>query len=166
MSVRPRVTLSYLAAPCIIAALSLAPPAPLSASGLSFSAAVVVLTNAERRSIMGAGCPDLLYNPALTEAAERHAADMARRNYFGHTSRTGASPWQRIRRAGYNSMRAAENIAAGQATPADVVQAWMESPGHRANILDCRLRDIGVGFARNERATYGNYWVQDLGTRR
>jgi uncharacterized protein YkwD len=163
MSLRPRVTLYKIAATGILAAAGLIAPAPSSAT--SFSAQVIALTNAQRHSIMGDGCPALVPNRALSRAASGHAADMARRNYFGHTSLNGATSLRRIRWAGYRPRRFAENIAAGQGTPEDVVRVWMDSPGHRANILDCSLREIGVGFASNPRARFNQYWVQDFGSR-
>jgi uncharacterized protein YkwD len=164
MSIRRHMTATCLAAVCIIALTAIIQPR--SATALSFPAEVIVLTNAHRRAIMGEECPNLLYNPALTVAAERHAADMARRNYLSHTSRSGATPWRRISWTGYRAVRAAENIAAGYGSPEDVVRGWLESPSHRRNILDCNLREVGVGFAQNPHTRFVNFWVQDFGTRR
>jgi uncharacterized protein YkwD len=90
---------------------------------------------------------------------------MARRNFFCHTSPGGTTYLRRIRWAGYRPRRAAENLAAGQTSPEDVVRVWMESPGHRANMLDCGLLEVGVGFASNANATFNHYWVQDFGAR-
>ena len=69
--------------------------------------------------------------------AQAHSQDMADRDFFSHTGSDGRSPFQRMRDAGYSYRRAAENIAAGSTSPAEVVDMWMGSPGHRANILDC-----------------------------
>ncbi len=91
---------------------------------------------------------------------------MAANNYFSHTGLDGTTFAARIKSTGYRYRRAAENIAAGHTTPDDVVAAWMSSPGHRANILDCRLRDIGVGLGNNPASVYGSYWVQDFGLAR
>jgi uncharacterized protein YkwD len=91
---------------------------------------------------------------------------MAANNYFSHNSRNGATFATRIRATGYRFRLAAENISAGQQTPEEVVATWMGSPGHRANILNCKLRHIGIGFAENGASTYGTYWVQDFGTQR
>jgi uncharacterized protein YkwD len=124
---------------------------------------VIELTNEHRRA---AGCGDLQWNPALATAAQHHADDMAANNYFSHTSRNGASFVKRIRAAGYAYRRAAENIAAGQTTPDEVVATWMSSPGHRANILNCRLRHIGIGYSYNSNSDFGAYWVEDFGTPR
>ena len=163
MTVRPRVMLFQLAALCVLATIGLlyAPPALAS----SPTTRIIDLTNAQRQRIMGKGCPRLAANAALNSAAQLHASDMARNNYFGHTGLDGRSPFRRMRDAGYRWRRAAENIAAGQPSPEEVVSGWMRSPGHRANILDCRLREIGVGFAQQDGSTYGAYWVQNFGRR-
>jgi uncharacterized protein YkwD len=123
---------------------------------------VIVLTNEHRRA---AGCAELTWNPALATAAQRHADDMAANNYFSHASLNGAKFTTRLRNAGYRYRLAAENIAAGQQTPDEVVAGWMASPGHRANILNCRLKEIGIGYGFNDGSTYGSYWVQDFGSK-
>ena len=125
------------------------------------AAEVVRLVNVARA---GAGCRALRVDVHLTAAARLHSEDMARRNYFSHTSLDGRSPWDRIRAQGY-AYGSAENIAAGQRTPAAVMTAWMNSPGHRANILNCSSAAIGVGIGRSSDSTYGIYWTQDFGTR-
>ena len=164
MLVRRRLVLRCLPVLCVIVTAMIVQPTRVTA--LSFQAEVIVLTNAHRRNIMGEGCPNLLYSPALTIAAERHANDMARRNYLSHTSPSGSSPWRRISWTGYRPFRAAENIAAGYTTPDEVVRRWLESPSHRKNILDCNLREVGIGFAQNPQTAFGNFWVQDFGTPR
>ncbi|TMR07203.1 hypothetical protein ETD83_01685 [Actinomadura soli] len=119
-------------------------------------AAVVSLTNAERAK---AGCKPLHVDQRLVTAARRHSADMAANDYFDHTSRNGDSPWERMEDAGYPSP-GAENIAKGYSTAAAVMKGWMDSPGHRANILNCDLRAIGVGKASGPG---GPLWTQDFG---
>ncbi len=127
-----------------------------------FQAQVLTLTNAERAKN---GCDVALKaNTALTKAAQDHAEDMLKNNYFDHNSQDGTSPFDRMTAAGYKWSGAAENIAAGQPTPQAVVTSWMNSPGHRANILNCGLKDLGVGYAAGSGATYGQYWVQDFGS--
>jgi uncharacterized protein YkwD len=133
--------------------------APPPAGSSSFTAQVVTLTNNERAK---AGCPALTANATLTSVAQAHSQDMATNNYFSHDSQDGRSPFDRMTAAGYTFRLAAENIAAGQSTPAAVVQAWMNSAGHRANILNCGLTQIGVGYAKG--GSYGSYWTQDFGT--
>jgi uncharacterized protein YkwD len=118
--------------------------------------AVVALTNAERAK---AGCRPLRADPRLAAAARAHSADMAAHGYFDHDSLDGDSPWIRMLDAGYPSP-GAENIAKGYATAAAVVGGWMDSPGHRANILNCGLRAIGVGMAAGPD---GPLWTQDFG---
>ncbi len=133
--------------------------APTTANGAA--AEVVRLTNNERQAN---GCPALKVNAALTTSASRHSADMAERDYFDHNSLDGRSPFDRMKAAGYSYSRAAENIAAGQPTAAAVVAGWMKSAGHRANIVNCDLTEIGVGVAKGGR--YGIYWTQNFGTPR
>ncbi|MBD8078738.1 CAP domain-containing protein [Cellulosimicrobium arenosum] len=106
------------------------------------AAAVVELTNAERAA---AGCGPLAVDERLTAAARLHSEDMVERDYFDHTSLDGRSPWDRAKAQGYADP-SGENIAAGQRTAEEVVRAWMDSPGHRANILHCGFQDLGVGY--------------------
>jgi uncharacterized protein YkwD len=97
---------------------------------------------------------------------QAHSQDMATNNYFEHTSLDGRSPFQRMTDAGYRYSTAAENIGAGYSTPAAVVEGWMNSSGHRANILNCSLRQIGVGCATSTSSKYRTYWTQAFGTSR
>ena len=105
--------------------------------------------------------PALKWNTNLAAAAQGHASDMATKNYFDHTSQDGRTFDQRITAAGYIWSSAAENIAAGQATPAEVMAGWLASTGHCKNIFSAALTELGVGYA--EGGTYGKYWVQDFG---
>jgi uncharacterized protein YkwD len=139
-----------------------APPA--SPSGppeevLTQEAAVVTLVNQERAK---AGCQPLRMDDRLTAAARGHSADMAARGYFDHTTPEGVSFADRITKAGYRWMAAAENIAKGQRDPASVMNSWMNSPGHRTNILNCGYKDIGVGLAYDSGKT--PLWTQDFGS--
>lgn len=140
-----------------------APPVTPPGGNTSFTAQVVTLTNAERAKV---GCGALTVNAILTSAAQAHSADMAAHNFFDHNSQDGRSPFDRITAAGYRFSTAAENIAAGQRTPQAVMTGWMNSPGHKANILNCALHEIGVGYATSSSSTYGVYWTQDFGTQR
>ncbi|SEQ96613.1 CAP domain-containing protein [Lentzea albida] len=145
------------------AALALAAPLAPQASAATVQEDVIALTNAERAKV---NCPALKSNAALNTAAQRHSADMAAKNFMGHTGSDGSNLVTRIERAGYTRWtRAAENVAAGQQNAAAVVRSWMNSSGHRANILNCALRDIGVGHSYRQGTTYGHYWTQDFGTR-
>jgi uncharacterized protein YkwD len=120
---------------------------------------VLALTNAERAAT---GCKALTWDSRLAAAAQKHSQDMRDRDYFSHNSLDGRSPFERIKAEGYSYRMAAENIAAGQPNPTAVVDAWMNSAGHRANILNCGLAQLGVGVAKG--GSYGVYWTQDFGT--
>ncbi|WP_194913161.1 CAP domain-containing protein [Catenulispora rubra] len=122
----------------------------------AYEAEVVTLTNDQR---VAHGCPALRDDPRLRAAAIAHSVDMRARNYFAHNTPDGVTPWTRIEAQGYSDP-SAENIAMGQQTPQSVVDAWMNSPGHRANILNCSSKAIGVGvqFGPN-----GPWWTQDFG---
>ncbi|AZU60864.1 SafA/ExsA family spore coat assembly protein [Neobacillus mesonae] len=116
---------------------------------------VIQLTNQERAKN---GLKPLTANWELSRVARYKAMDMRDKNYFSHTSPTYGSPFDMIKNFGIAYRSAAENIAAGQTTPAAVVKAWMNSPGHRANILSTSTNQIGVGYAKG--GSYGHYWVQ------
>ncbi len=126
-------------------------------------AEVLRLTNVERAK---KGCPALNANAALAAAARGHSQDMAEKGYFEHTSPNGSTMQDRVEAAGYRWSRIAENIAAGGQSAADTMSQWMNSSGHRANILDCALKDLGVGLYRKPGSPYGSYWTQDFGSSR
>jgi uncharacterized protein YkwD len=118
---------------------------------------VVYWTNHQR---VNAGCKALKVNNDLTRAARDHSAWMARTHMFSHVGSGGSTFDVRIRRAGY-SKPSAENIAQGYRSGAEVVNAFMKSPGHRANILHCQSATVGVGVVY---AANGNpYYTQDFG---
>jgi hypothetical protein len=105
----------------------------------------------------------LTLDDGLGDAARGHSADMAEQNYFSHTSLDGQQFYQRITAAGYPYSTCGENIATGYSTPQAVMNGWMNSPGHRANILNAAFCDIGVGYTLGAASTYGHYWTQDFG---
>ncbi|MBP2328301.1 uncharacterized protein YkwD [Kibdelosporangium banguiense] len=147
----------------VLVAVLAAAPAAQGATVQTIQDDVVRLTNAERQK---AGCAPLTAVSQLNLAAQRHSEDMATRNFVGHTGSDGSTMVTRVERVGYTGWRSlAENVAAGQQTAAAVVAGWMNSSGHRANILNCGLRDIGVGYATNPNSTYGVYWTQNFGSR-
>jgi uncharacterized protein YkwD len=121
-----------------------------------------------------AGCAPLKVNKALMTAAQTHARNMAEQNFFGHTGKDGRGFASRIRSQGYRYGLAAENIAAGQPTVERAVQAWLKSPGHRRNILNCKFRDTGIAmvYQPDDRPLRGQsrglryYWVQLFGVQR
>lgn len=123
---------------------------------------VLRLVNEERCSL---GLVPLALNNQLNAAALVHSRDMANRNFFDHTGSDGRNAGQRITRAGYPWTMWAENIAAGYTTPEAVHTAWMNSPGHRSNILNPNVREMGLAKAYNSRSYYGTYWTQVFGNR-
>lgn len=132
---------------------------PFTPAGLERTATeVITLTNAERAT---AGLPTLSYDRPLTNAAQAHSADMVARAFYAHTSPDGSEPWHRAAAAGSTRRSIGENIACGQRSAAEVVRGWMNSPGHRANILKPGFTHIGVGFAGG--GTAGTYWTQLFG---
>jgi uncharacterized protein YkwD len=98
----------------------------------------------------------------LHRAARRHARDMARHDYFEHAGRDGRSPKDRVQAEGYRLLLTGENIAFGPETADEVVKGWLGSPGHCANIMDPRFREMGVAVAQGRRRGHF-YWVQELG---
>ncbi|WP_405995550.1 CAP domain-containing protein [Streptomyces sp. NBC_00986] len=132
---------------------------PLTAANLARTAAEVVeLTNTERAR---AGLPALAVDPLLTAAAQAHSTDMVARAFYSHTSPDGSQPWDRAAAAGSRRRTIGENIACGQRSAAEVVEGWMNSPGHRANILKPDFTHIGIGFAGG--GQNGTYWTQLFG---
>lgn len=123
-----------------------------------FEEQVMALTNQER---LAHGCASLTMNARLRAAAEGHSEDMAVNDLFSHTGSNGSSPADRIQAQGYSYSTWGENIAAGYASPESVVDGWMNSEGHRANILNCGFIHIGVGYYYLQNDT-GNrhYWTQ------
>ncbi|MDQ1288666.1 MAG: hypothetical protein QG622_2232 [Actinomycetota bacterium] len=120
---------------------------------------VIRLVNIER---VAAGCPALTPQPLLMQVARGHSQAMSGPAAFKHNSPDGRTPFQRLTAVGYRYLVAGEIIAAGQPTPAAVLEAWMNSPDHRQNILDCRFTQIGVGKAFVAGSQYGTYWTQEL----
>lgn len=107
---------------------------------------VLTLTNKEREK---AGLQPLKLDDGLMASAREKSLDMAKNNYFSHTSPTYGSPFDQMKQHGVTYRAAAENIAKGQQTAKEVVQAWMESPGHRQNILTPNFTHIGIGFSQS-----------------
>ena len=92
--------------------------------------------------------------------AESHCEDMIDRNFFAHNTPDGQTPFDRMKAAGISYSSAGENIAAGQYSPQNVMDSWMNSPGHRKNILNPDFEYLGVGLARG--GSYGIYWAQEI----
>ena len=133
-------------------------PADTASSTLgTYEQQVVDLVNKERAA---AGLPALKVNTKLAAVAEKKAEDMRDNNYFSHTSPTYGSPFDMMRQFGISYTAAGENIAKGQKTPADVMNGWMNSSGHRANILNSSYTEIGVGYVTD--SSGNTYWVQQF----
>jgi uncharacterized YkwD family protein/spore coat assembly protein SafA len=116
---------------------------------------VARLVNAERAK---AGLPALKINWQLSRVARYKSADMANKGYFSHNSPTYGTPFKMMENFGLRFSSAGENIAYGQRTPAEVMRDWMNSPGHRNNILSRSYTEIGVGLAKNKNGVC--YWTQ------
>lgn len=130
------------------------PPATPNRPAVTEEDQVLTLVNAARAQH---GCAPVTSDPRLARAAEDHSSDMSGRSYFDHTTPEGVGFAERIVAAGYPSP-GAENIARGQTSATQVMNSWMESAGHRANILNCQLTRLGVGLDKD-----GYYWTQNFG---
>lgn len=157
----PRKTTSPATkAPAAPKASSAAPsrkaPAAPSPSATSAQAAVLALVNQERSKV---GCSPVTTSAPLTALAQNFSEDMAARGFFDHTDPDGSTPWDRAAKAGIQGL-GGENIARGQADAKAVMAAWMNSDGHRANILNCDYKTLGVGM---HAGSGGPWWTQDFG---
>ncbi|MEU5977295.1 CAP domain-containing protein [Streptomyces sp. NPDC047315] len=117
---------------------------------------VLALVNQERAKV---GCSPVQYDAALAKLAGNFSSDMAKRGFFSHTDPDGDTPWDRAEQAGVKNL-AAENIARGQTDAAAVMESWMNSDGHRANILNCDYKTLGVGVHLGDG---GPWWTQNFG---
>jgi uncharacterized protein YkwD len=106
--------------------------------------------------------PPLTLSGTLADVALGHASDMAQHDYFEHKDLGGHSPADRVRAAGYHEKRVGENIAYGPQSVEEVVQGWLDSPGHCQNIMDPRFAQMGLGLATGRQARHGLFWVQLL----
>jgi uncharacterized protein YkwD len=183
-----RRPLAVKAAAALAAALALVAPPAASAARACDSGHAMPASAGERKVVRATLCllnaertrqrlTPLRLDRRLSKAADRHAGDMVRHRFFSHTSLDGSSFLDRIRSTGYlrkaGAWSAGENIAWGsgsRSTPRSIAQAWMQSPGHRANILSAEFRDIGIGVAAGAPltgfgGTAGTY-TTDFGSRR
>jgi uncharacterized protein YkwD len=137
------------------------PPSPTSDTNTQESE-VLRLVNAARRNH---GCGPLELEDSLVRAAGGHATDMARRNYFSHDTPEGKSAFERMEEAGWRGSSAGENIAAGYDSAEAVFNGWMNSEGHRKNILNCDYNKTGIGYDPGViKDDYGpGSWVEDFG---
>ena len=121
----------------------------------SYQQQVLDLVNAERTK---RGISALTLDSNLSSVAPKKSQDMVNKNYFDHTSPTYGSPFDMMKQFGISYRTAGENIAKGQKTPQEVVTAWMNSEGHRKNILNPNFTNLGVGIAKDSKGT--TYWTQ------
>ena len=134
------------------------------ANAASFAAEVIALVN-DYRAQNGLGA--LTSQPQLTSAAQRHSLDMGCNFFMSHTGTDGSDPYSRIVDSGYPVNWWGENVAAGYATPGAVMDAWIASPPHNANLLGPNFTEIGIGYVYNPNDTtnsYYHYWTMVLGS--
>ena len=159
-------------------AVPVAPPAAIgvvtaenSCALPNFQASVLLAVNAARAQARTCGnlaspaVAALGWNQALMTAATSHSLDMAKRNYFSHTSPEGATTAERAQLAGYPYVALGENIAAGQLGVENVMKAWLGSPGHCLNIMSASYAEIAVACVSAAQAQYPTYWTMVLGKR-
>jgi uncharacterized protein YkwD len=137
-------------------------PTPIPPDDLAREQEVADLINQHRRAN---GLPAVTLVSELTQAARRHSRDMADNDFFSHTGSDGSNAGQRMREAGYDWAAWGEIIAAGYRDAASAVNAWLNSPGHRAIMLSSSYEDFGVGYAVNSSSYYGRYWTVVFGRR-
>ena len=135
-------------------------PGGIPPDNLAFEQEVLALINNERSAAL---LPPLSIDSRLTQSARRHARDMADNNQLSHTGSDGSTAGQRIQAAGYNYSWYGENIGWGFTSPGAMVDWWMNSPAHRANILHSQFTDVGVAYGWNESSSYRHHWVLNFG---
>jgi uncharacterized protein YkwD len=151
----------------VVLAAPFAPPAQSAAADVA--ARVLTLTNQARSRARKCGseffeaAPPLKANPLLERAAAVHAQDMAQHSYLEHEDRDASSPADRVTRAGYPWRSVGENIASGQTSPEQVVQDWIGSPKHCANLMSPSFTEMGVAYAVNSNSASGIYWTEVFG---
>jgi uncharacterized protein YkwD len=175
------VTSDYRGAPVPVAATRMAPtvasspppaprapPAPAARppAGAVLASEALQLVNDVRTRGTRCGehtfapAPPLALSGSLGNVALGHAADMAEHDYFEHRDLNGGSPADRVRATGYRERLVGENIAYGPKSLQEVVQGWLDSPGHCENIMDPRFEEMGIAYATGRSGRHGLYWVQ------
>ncbi len=145
------------------------PPTPTAAGcapsgNVGYEDQLLALINQERQN---QGLAPLTMNAALREAARAHSRDMACNGFFSHTGSDGSSPADRVTRYGYSFSYLGENIYAGSGpynSPQAAFQAWMNSTGHRENMLSPNFVHVGIGYMYEPNSPYGSYWTADFGS--
>lgn len=156
-SITKRLALIAMIPATLLAMVAVASPAQAAVNTTKLQSDVNYLTNKQRTAH---GCKALRTDARLTSAAIAHSTYMGRGGAFSHTGSGGSTFDARIKKAGY-AAPAAENIAFGYRTGVEVVKAWMASPGHRANILNCQNKTVGVGAVVGKSGAI--YYTQDFG---
>ncbi len=127
----------------------------------SFFSELLTLTNQARQE---AGVGALRFSYQLGQAAQRHTQAMGTQNFFSHTGKDNSTFASRIAATGYQYTAIGENLAAGQTTPQSVVQSWLNSPSHKANLLAANFTEVGFGlYNATGSSDFGLYWAQELG---
>lgn len=145
------------------------PSASCRASASTIQDSTLFLINQARASARNCGTQSfaattpLTWNSLLQSAAQIHSNDMAQNNFFSHTGSDGSSSSQRATNQGYEWRTVGENIAAGQPTTESVVQAWLDSPGHCANLMNPNFKDVAVTCVENNGSDFRQYWTNALG---
>jgi uncharacterized protein YkwD len=139
--------LCLLPAACMVQRVN--PPVAPPAASPDQIRVVADMVNRHREKV---GCKPLSWLSPVAAVAQKHSQDMAFHQYFSHKNLLGETPFDRLTKAGIKYRKAAENIAAGQTSAAQVVASWLQSSGHRRNIEDCGLQNHGIGL-------YQNHWT-------
>ena len=111
-----------------------------------------------------AAASPLSWNATLGSAAQSHSRIMANNNFFDHIDRDGRTPGDRAELAGYVGQQIGENIAAGQDSVRKVLDGWLASPGHCANLMNPQYRDLGAAYATDPKSDAGIYWTAMFGS--
>lgn len=162
------VTRTVTAATPLAARIPTSSPVPLTSTGPVLASRALQLVNEARAR--GAKCGTRVFGPApamslsgtLAGVASGHAIDMAEHNYFEHVDLAGKSPADRVRAVGFKEKLVGENIAYGPGSVEEVVQGWLDSPGHCENIMDPRFAQMGIAYSAGRTSRHGLYWVQLL----
>ncbi len=156
LSANPKITNSSFVYPGQIINIPKTTNVPSGSDDMkSLETEVIRLVNVERAKV---GQPALTENSEVSNVARTKSKDFVNNNYFSHTSPTYGSPFDMLKSFGINFTAAGENIASGQRTAAEVMNSWMNSSGHRANILNSSYNQIGVGVAKDSKGNL--YWTQ------
>lgn len=151
----------------VVAVCAVSGPARANIDPEAMQQRVLDLINAERAQH---GCGPLTINPQLNKAALRQSEAMAEQHFFDHRDPDGTTPGQRVHDTGYIFQMMGENIEAGTDTAEEAVRVWMNSPGHRANILTCAYKETGIALVdaqddvpmRGQSMPYEYYWTQEF----